>query len=120
MRRTGPSAATVTLVRERDGQACVLCGTTNNLTTHHRRARGMGGSRWPGINLPTNLLTLCGSGTTGCHGFVESYRNTARTQGYLVSQHADPAELPVFTHHGWVLLDNEGESYPMELQETNA
>jgi len=117
-RRTDPTAATVRLVRERDLGACVRCGTTSNLTTHHRRARGMGGSRWPGINLPANLLTLCGSGTTGCHGTIESYRATARNDGYLVSQHADPADLPVFTWRGWVRIDNDGGLAPLQLQET--
>jgi len=110
----------VRLVRARDHDACARCGSTNQLTTHHRRARGMGGSRWPGINQPANLLTLCGSGTTGCHGFVESYRRTSRTDGLLVSQHADPAPVPVFTCRGWVLLDNDGGTTPTDdPRETN-
>lgn len=118
-RRTDPSRATVQLVRDRDRHACVRCGTTEQLTTHHRRARGMGGSRWPGINQPANLLTLCGSGTTGCHGTIESYRRTAMGDGYVVSRYADPAAEPVRTIGGWVRLDNDGGATPLAGQETD-
>jgi len=107
MRRTGPSAATVALVRERDHHVCVHCGTTGHgLSTHHRRNRGMGGSRWAGINLPTNLLTLCGDGTTGCHGWVTEHPTQARELGLAVSLHADPATVPVTTHTGTHLLSD--------------
>lgn len=116
-RRTDPPAATVRLVRDRDGNACARCGRPDGLTTHHRRARGMGGSQWPGINLPANLLTLCGSGTTGCHGWVESHREAATTAGLLVSKYADPADVPVWTWRGWMRLDNTGAATPA-LQET--
>jgi len=108
-RRTDPTPATVRLVRERDKHACARCATTNQLTTHHRRNRGMGGSRWPGINLPSNLLTLCGSGTTGCHGWVTDHPLGARALGLAVSMHADPATVPVTTWQGTYLLTNMGE-----------
>lgn len=44
----------------------------------------MGGSSDPEISAITNALTLCGSGTTGCHGWVEKHRAMAEDAGYLV------------------------------------
>jgi hypothetical protein len=72
----------------------------------------MGGSRAEWINLPANLITLCGSGTTGCHGRVEAYPRTARRQGAAVSRYEAPEDVPVWTWRGWLLLDNAGNAHP--------
>ena len=74
----------------------------------------MGGSRWPGINLPSNLLTLCGSGTTLCHGWVTDHPGEARDAGLSVSLHADPAGVPVETWQGLLMLDNDGGARALE------
>lgn len=103
-RRTDPDAATVRRVRERDDWRCARCAGWGPLTTQHRRARGMGGSRLPDTNDPANLLTLCGSGTTLCHGWTEHHPTWARAHGWAVSFYANPATTPVWTWRGWVLL----------------
>lgn len=79
----------------------------------------MGGSRWPGINAPANLLTLCGSGTTGCHGWVEHHPEWAKAHGWSVSRTwadgrllIDPADVAVWTWRGWVLVS--GTVQPLE------
>ena len=70
----------------------------------------MGGSREASINDPANLLTLCGSGTTQCHGFVESHPGWSRDHGYSVSFYGTaPPRVPVWTWRGWVLLLTSGE-----------
>lgn len=104
------SHATRELVLERDNQSCVSCGERifgHDYSLHHRIPRGMGGSRVPWIDLPANLLTLCGSGTTGCHGWVESHRVTAREWGYLVRRPAEPCNVAVLTYAGWRMFDND-------------
>lgn len=114
-RRTSPDAETVRLVRERDDWRCARCGGWGPLSTQHRVARGMGGSRWPGINLPSNLITLCGSGTTGCHGWVEHHPGWARAHGWSVSAHERErvGVIPVWTWRGWVrLAHGEAEVLP--------
>ncbi|QZN86929.1 HNH endonuclease [Cellulomonas sp. C5510] len=106
---TGFTRATVARVVERDRGTCVRCGRPVDLSArgiawsvHHRRPRGMGGSRNPAVSAASNALTLCGSGTTGCHGAVESDRDAARRQGYLVPQWRDPVDVPVLHRvHGW-------------------
>jgi hypothetical protein len=88
------------LVIARAGGVCEVCGEkpTRDGSIHHRRPRGMGGTRNPEINSPTNLMYLCGSGTTGCHGWIESNRNDARVLGYLLRSGDDALETPVLLH----------------------
>jgi hypothetical protein len=76
---------------------------------HHRRPRGMGGSKDPRINDPANLLALCGSGTTGCHGLIESYRERSYEHGWLL-RHGWDAELTPFVDlrgHWWLLTGEQ-------------
>lgn len=109
---TAVSAKTREAVLDRDGFRCVSCG--GHLTgpygysLHHRCPKGMGGTKRPESNSPANLLTLCGSGVTGCHGFVESNRELAYDWGYLVHRIDNPADVPVLTRNGWVLFDDAG------------
>lgn len=107
-RRTGPSARTVRVVRERDDWRCVRCAAVGLLSTQHRIARGMGGSSDPRINQPSNLITLCGSGTTGDHGWVEAHPDLAKAVGLACPRWADPTGWGVWTRRGWLFLDNDG------------
>lgn len=83
-------------VLKRDRYSCVRCGrdiTTGPYSLQHRDPRGAGGSRH--ANTMANLVALCGSATTLCHGHVESYRIEARGEGYLVPDGYVPEEWPV-------------------------
>lgn len=65
----------------------------------------MGGSKWGGINLPSNLLATCGNGVVGCHGVIESHRAGAVAAGWLVLSRTDSATVPVLiTRDRWVYL----------------
>lgn len=69
----------------------------------------MGGTKAKWINEPANLVTLCGSGTTGCHGHVEHHPTEAKAFGWSVSRNGPPpSDVPVLTQDGWVFLDNHG------------
>lgn len=113
-RRTGPTEETRALVVARARYRCEVCGIALDLgwsgfSVHHRTPRGMGGSRDPRLNLPSNLLALCGSGTTGCHGRVERDRAVAVDNGWIVPRWADPAEFPVLVFGDrWVILTEHG------------
>lgn len=118
-RDTGPSASVRRKVAERAGYSCEACGLilyaagiqtwTSPHSFHHRRPRGMGGSSDPATNSPANLLLLCGTGTTGCHGLIEARRSWALEAGYLVPQGQDPAAVPVVVAPNLlVLLDHDG------------
>lgn len=110
-RATGPSRATVDLIWYRDNSRCLRCGVGlypgAEHSIHHRIPRGMGGTRSAAINHPTNLMLLCGSGVTGCHGWVESNRDAARNIGFLVRVDDDPETIPFQDAAGdWWLLDD--------------
>jgi hypothetical protein len=73
----------------------------------------MGGTSRPEVNEPANLILLCGSGTTGCHGAVEANRTLAVENGLLLPAGAVPEEVPVRLFKDGrmrlVLLDNDGD-----------
>lgn len=115
-RSTGPSSAVVDAVLERDHWSCIVCddGVCGDRgvdwSIGHRIPRGMGGTRDPRINLPSNLLTLCGSGSTGCHGAIEGVlRAMAYREGWLLQRHCDPLVIPVLIERGrrYVYLTNQ-------------
>ena len=110
--RSGPDNSTVTAVLERAGYCCEICGKPLgdergvDFSIHHRKARGMGGTRWFGANLPSNLMAIDGSGTTGCHGWIESHRFEAMACGWLVSRYQDPTAVPAQIGDRVALLTN--------------
>ena len=105
---------TVRLVKARAQDRCERCGTSDTLrwSFHHRIPRGMGGSRDPRLNLPSNIILLCGSGTEGCHGWVESNRSEALVLGLLLYRNDDADECPVELRYGRVMLDDVGGVQP--------
>lgn len=104
------------VVAERALWRCEVCGCSLmfcpvGYSFHHRRLRGMGGSKRADTHAPQNLLLLCGSGTTGCHGFAHHNRAFASDHGTIISRSVDPLEQPVHMYRGGahsVFLDELG------------
>jgi hypothetical protein len=96
--------------RLRDGDCCVKCGVVLNGSgnVHHRRNRGQGGSRR--ANVISNLITLCGTPLTLCHGEVTLYPGKCEAfgNGWRLSTNgtADPATEKV--NVAWI-----GWAYPL-------
>lgn len=114
-RYTGPTRECVDLVLERACYCCEVCGSPcadqrgTDWSIHHRRPRKMGGTRWVGINLPSNCMLVCGSGTTLCHGVIENHRAGAVAAGWLVLSRTDPAQVAVLiTRDRWCYLSDQG------------
>lgn len=112
MSRTNPTRETHRLTARRDHYRCLRCGNEldhiwSGHSLHHRHMRS---HPFPGLHLPANLIHLCGSGTTGCHGWVHNHPKTAMEYGWVVSGYNDhPETVPVWdAHQGWLLLDNQG------------
>lgn len=107
-RDTGPTVATRALVLDRAAGCCELCGRLLHdgyewlevHSFHHRQPRGAGGTSLAEVNSPANLLLLCGTGTEGCHGFIEAHRTSAEAEGWLVRRPQDPAAVPVTVFAG--------------------
>jgi hypothetical protein len=111
-----PTRKTCNLVDERDGCCCVRCGKSlYSALTFSRHHRLMRSHAFPGLHGTSNLILLCGSGTTGCHGWVHAHPSESYRNGWLVRSTNYPDEMPVMDHrHGWVLLDDEGHWTPAD------
>jgi hypothetical protein len=93
-------------IDKREQQRCARCGVViwNNGSRHHRKFK----SRRGGDEVSNGLL-LCGSGTTGCHGWVHAHSLAARFDGFAVGEHEDPRAIPVLhAIYGLVYLDDAG------------
>lgn len=100
------------LVEARD-TGCHRCGlpygSIHWWSHHHRRSRGMGGSNE--CDTAANIIVLCGSGTTGCHGWVTSHPTESAEAGWVVRHGTrGPSTTPMRSAvlGGWVLLNNAG------------
>ena len=92
-------------VIERDGSRCQWCGRyvrteSGWYSLQHRRARGMGGSRRASTDAPANLVLVCGTGTTECHGYIEAHPGEAAERGFRVNSSADPARVALIDASG--------------------
>jgi hypothetical protein len=66
------------------------------ISIQHRRAQGMGGTSLTETNDLANLLLLCGTGITGCHGWVEvGERGAAEARGLWVRHEHDKDGNPI-------------------------
>lgn len=117
MSRQKPKAVdsqTRTLVLTRSGYKCERCyGRLDEgygFSVHHRLPRGMGGTKGREIHQASYLLVLCGSGVTGCHGWVEVNRTQALTLGLLIYRIDKGYEIPFMDiREKWWILDNDGQ-----------
>jgi len=69
-KRTDASPQRKAEIRAKKAQECRLCGATGGafeVNAHHLIPRSLGG-----VWTESNIVGLCGSGTTGCHGLVEA------------------------------------------------
>ncbi len=99
---------TVDAILARDGYDCAMCGggihgvRGVDYSIHHRLLKSRGGD-----GRPSNGVTLCGHGTSGCHGLVHANVAWAEEQGWMVKSHEDPVLKPIpHVLHGFVYLDN--------------
>lgn len=100
---------TIVTIHQRSKGRCELDGLAcnNGRHVHHRQPRGMGSSTGD-PHAPENLLVL----HANCHLVrIERNRTEAYFYGWLVRHGREPAQVPVFTHRGWVRLSG-GEYLP--------
>lgn len=103
--------ATRALVADRSAGFCEVCGARAGTNIHHRAPRGMGGTK-RNIHTCEWLLHVCGSGTTGCHGYIETHRDEAYEKGWLLRRNAGP-DTPAWLYgHVFVILTPDGGYQP--------
>lgn len=61
-------------------------------------------------------MLLCGSGTTGCHGWTHAHPAAAYGAGLMVRRHAITAceDVPMRTWRGWMTLGADGAFTPTQ------
>lgn len=79
---------------------------------HHRKNRSQGGT-----DDLSNLLLLCGSGTTGCHGWITEHPGEAKRMGWSTWRSDNPADVPVMYRGQWVRLDSQGHVHILNEKE---
>lgn len=97
-------AAARKLVYARSQGRCEICAAREGTNFHHRQSHGR-------IWSPENGLHLCGSGTTGCHGWVTEHPSISRELGWMVSNFQPPTapgETPALVRGRWCVLLHDG------------
>lgn len=87
---------------------CLHYGTN----AHHRKNVSQGGT-----DELSNLLLVCGSGTTGCHGWITEHPGEAKRMGWSMWRSNDPPFVPVFYRGSWARLDNTGNVHLLKRGE---
>lgn len=102
-------------VLERDDFTCQRCKISilgRAYSLHHRKGR-----RGEDSHSRANLVVLCGSGSTGCHGHVHGHPNEAYSSGFMIHRLGfdDPADVPLvdIAGHGF-LLTHDGRTVPTD------
>lgn len=96
------------LVVGRDGQ-CVARATHTMAKVgeqiHHRRPRGMGGTRVSDSGCASNLIWVC----RACHEWIESHRESAVANGWVIVHGMErPQTLPLLYLGRWMYLTDDG------------
>lgn len=96
--------STISLVKLRDNESCVRCGIYGG-NVHHRKMRSQASK--DSVHNVENLILLCGSGTTGCHGWVHGHPSESYKHGWLVRSYHEPRVIPVRDYSGslWFLTE---------------
>jgi hypothetical protein len=113
---TGLSTKVRRQVADRDRGTCLRCGARGT-NVQHRIGRGMGGTSRSDVSELAALVTLCGSGTTGCHGHITTHPEESYATGWAIRRSdATPAsEIPLTDLHGSrFFLTEEGDIVPVD------
>jgi 5-methylcytosine-specific restriction enzyme A len=109
-KQTGFSPDTKAAIFERADGRCEICAEWfSDMQYHHRRPRGMGGTRREDSNTASAGLYLCAED----HRIVEAYRVKAFDNGWLVRQSQTPTDIPVLRRGVWVELRDSGAIIPV-------
>ena len=107
------STETRNVIKERAGGYCERCALPlrNGPQIHHRKPRGMGGTDDSTLGGASNGLWV----HPHCHQQIESKREEAYRNGWLVRRPFHPATVPIFRWGRWVVLGDDGEVNVLEL-----
>jgi hypothetical protein len=100
-----------------DYAMCELCGKNYGTNAHHRRNQSQGGQ-----HILSNLMWLCGTGTTLCHGWVTGDPAMAIRNGWTIpnldheGSQVEPWRVPVRRRGELVHLYDDGSVMPSDWE----
>lgn len=99
------SSKTKKLLLARAKDLCEYCGKPcPTAQYHHRRPRGMGGTKRLDSGNPENGVVV----HLHCHAAIESDREQSLFLGFLVWQSHEPLTTPILINGHWYLLNADG------------
>lgn len=107
------SQKTRDLIHHRAKGRCEKCGIPlpgGLAQIHHRRPRGMGGTKRKESGTAANGIYV----HLKCHMDIESNRQQALDNGWLVPQTSQPTDIPIKLWNGWHILNDAGEINPYQ------
>ena len=104
--------ATKDLADARAGHRCEVCGVGPIEQHHHRMPRRMGGSRAPQVSSVANCCPACAP----CHRRIESDREWAVSNGYLVVGSWLPTNTAMVVDGCRVFLTLDGRYEPVPVE----
>jgi len=104
------------MLAARSNGVCEVCRRARATNAQHRKNRSQGGT-WD----LSNLIHVCGSGTTGCHGAIHANPLKSYANGWSVRSCFAPADMPalLWTPFGriYVWLRDDGSWDPVDFTE---
>jgi len=92
-------------IRERADNRCEICGLNGANQIHHRKPRGMGGTKNVESRSAANGLFV----HLKCHDRIEKNRDEGYRNGWLVHQWEKSEDVPVKMFDGWKTLSEDGK-----------
>lgn len=97
-------------------KSCWHCGSTEDLIPHHRKNRGMGGSK--AANVPSNIIAMCAI----YNGLMESSATAASlalSKGWKLANWEDPTESIIYhaSEGIWCLLDDNYNRVEVQIED---
>jgi len=101
-------------IKNRAHGACEVCGFRIGYSAqiHHRKPRGMGGTKSEASGSISNGLYVHAK----CHTVIESNREKAMSDGFLMYQNDEPENVPVKLWYGWHYLNGDGTVTPYQKE----
>jgi len=93
----------------------VCLGAASVFSHRKRRSQSSPAEKWSAVN----GLAGCGSGTTGCEGYLTAHGSDpkVRANGWTVHPSVDPGRVPVKRRGVFVWLSESGDFDPCDLTE---
>lgn len=107
------------LLYVRSGLVCEICGRARGTNAQHRKNRSQGG-----LWALSNLIHVCGSGTTMCHGFIHANPARSYACGWSVRGSMDPKDMPALLRgrygQAFMWLRDDGSKDAVEMADVAA